>query len=185
MCSDTFCVGVLHSVGASVGPHLYSFCQTAASFNPAGRSLFEALRVIREVLEKRADYPALDAVSGLPERWKVRYTAPFSRDPAAVCPGAIRDQQAEWRKLSLMPIYEYRCSQCGNQLEALQKISDAPLTQCPACNQNGLVKQVSASSFRLKGGGWYETDFKTGKRRHGTQDSDSGSTPATSSATAS
>ncbi len=84
-----------------------------------------------------------------------------------------------------MPIYEYQCSQCGNQLEALQKISDAPLTQCPACNQNGLVKQVSASSFRLKGGGWYETDFKTGKRRHGTQDSDSGSTPATSSATAS
>jgi putative FmdB family regulatory protein len=147
--------------------------------------VFEALWLDREVLEKRKDYPASGTVSGLPERWKVRYTAPFSRDPAAMSPGAIRVQQVQWRKLSLMPIYEYRCSQCGNQLEALQKISDAPLTQCPACNQSGLVKQVSASSFRLKGGGWYETDFKTGKRRHGTQDADSGSAPATSSATAS
>lgn len=69
-----------------------------------------------------------------------------------------------------MPIYEYQCKDCGNRLEALQKISATPLTQCPNCNQQGLTKLVSASSFRLKGGGWYETDFKTGAKRHGTQD---------------
>lgn len=69
-----------------------------------------------------------------------------------------------------MPIYEYQCKDCGNQLEALQKIADAPLTQCPNCHQQGLTKLVSASSFRLKGGGWYETDFKTGAKRHGAQD---------------
>lgn len=76
-----------------------------------------------------------------------------------------------------MPIYEYQCKDCGNRLEALQKISDAPLTQCPNCHQQGLTKLVSASSFRLKGGGWYETDFKTGTKRHGAQD-----TPAPSAA---
>ena len=70
-----------------------------------------------------------------------------------------------------MPIYDYQCKECGHCLEAIQKFSDAPLTDCPACQQAGLVKQVSAPSFRLKGGGWYETDFKTGKKRHGTQDS--------------
>ena len=72
-----------------------------------------------------------------------------------------------------MPIYEYQCKDCGNRLEALQKISDAPLTQCPNCHQQGLTKLVSASSFRLKGGGWYETDFKTGAKRHGAQDAPS------------
>lgn len=70
-----------------------------------------------------------------------------------------------------MPIYEYQCGDCGHRMEALQKISAAPLTGCPACHSDGLVKLVSASSFRLKGGGWYETDFKTGAKRHGTQDS--------------
>lgn len=70
-----------------------------------------------------------------------------------------------------MPIYEYQCGDCGHRMEALQKISAAPLTGCPACHSEGLVKLVSASSFRLKGGGWYETDFKTGAKRHGTQDS--------------
>ena len=68
-----------------------------------------------------------------------------------------------------MPIYEYQCTECGHQLEALQKISDAPLKDCPACASAGLTRLVSASSFRLKGGGWYETDFKTGSKRHGTQ----------------
>ena len=70
-----------------------------------------------------------------------------------------------------MPIYEYQCSDCGHRLEALQKISDAPLVDCPACASAGLTRLVSASSFRLKGGGWYETDFKTGNKRHGTADS--------------
>jgi putative FmdB family regulatory protein len=61
-----------------------------------------------------------------------------------------------------MPIYEYRCSSCGHELEALQKLSDAPLTDCPACRQAGLVKLVSAAGFHLKGSGWYATDFKGG-----------------------
>lgn len=74
-----------------------------------------------------------------------------------------------------MPIYEYQCKACGHSLEAIQRFSDAPLTECPACHQSELTKLVSAPSFRLKGGGWYETDFKTGKKRHGTQDADSGS----------
>jgi putative FmdB family regulatory protein len=63
-----------------------------------------------------------------------------------------------------MPIYEYRCSECGHELEKLQKMSDPPLTECPACGRNSLQKRVSAAGFRLKGGGWYETDFK-GKNR--------------------
>lgn len=68
-----------------------------------------------------------------------------------------------------MPIYEYACSDCGHRFEAIQKFSDAPLIECPQCANAALVKQVSAPSFRLKGSGWYETDFKTGNRRHGTQ----------------
>lgn len=59
-----------------------------------------------------------------------------------------------------MPIYEYQCDACGHQLEALQKISDAPLKTCPECHRDSLRKRVSASAFRLKGSGWYETDFK-------------------------
>ena len=65
-----------------------------------------------------------------------------------------------------MPIYEYQCSECGHQMEALQKMSDDLLTDCPACNKAALVKQISASGFRLKGGGWYETDFKSGARKN-------------------
>ncbi|MBY6205127.1 zinc ribbon domain-containing protein [Halomonas denitrificans] len=59
-----------------------------------------------------------------------------------------------------MPIYEYECKNCGHRLEKLQKISDAPLTTCPDCEADALAKLVSAAGFRLKGGGWYETDFK-------------------------
>jgi len=59
-----------------------------------------------------------------------------------------------------MPIYEYRCEACGYDLEVLQKIGDAPLTQCPQCGEERLRKQLTAAGFRLKGGGWYETDFK-------------------------
>jgi putative FmdB family regulatory protein len=65
-----------------------------------------------------------------------------------------------------MPIYEYQCQSCGHELEALQKISDPLLTDCPACQQVSLKKKISASAFRLKGGGWYETDFKTGKKKN-------------------
>jgi putative FmdB family regulatory protein len=63
-----------------------------------------------------------------------------------------------------MPIYEYRCDSCGEELEKIQKFSDPPLTDCPACGKAALKKLVSASSFRLKGSGWYETDFKTKKK---------------------
>ena len=59
-----------------------------------------------------------------------------------------------------MPIYAYRCEDCGHELDALQKISDAPLTECPACGAAALKKQITAAAFRLKGAGWYETDFK-------------------------
>jgi len=59
-----------------------------------------------------------------------------------------------------MPIYEYRCSACGHHLEALQKMAEAPLRKCPECGKSQLKRLVSASQFRLKGSGWYETDFK-------------------------
>ena len=59
-----------------------------------------------------------------------------------------------------MPIYAYRCEACGHELDALQKISDAPLIDCPACGAAALKKQLTAAAFRLKGAGWYETDFK-------------------------
>jgi putative FmdB family regulatory protein len=72
-----------------------------------------------------------------------------------------------------MPIYEYQCTECEHKLESLQKISAAPLTDCPACDEPALKKLVSAASFRLKGGGWYETDFKTGEKKQ-LADSDSG-----------
>ena len=65
-----------------------------------------------------------------------------------------------------MPIYEYRCDNCGHELDVLQKISEDPLTRCPKCEQDTLVKRVSAPGFRLKGGGWYETDFKSGKKKN-------------------
>lgn len=65
-----------------------------------------------------------------------------------------------------MPIYEYRCDNCGHELETIQKVSEAPLTHCPACEQESLRKRVSAAAFRLKGGGWYETDFKSDKKRN-------------------
>ncbi len=65
-----------------------------------------------------------------------------------------------------MPIYEYECNQCGHTLEKLQKVGEAPLSDCPACGKAGLVKLVSAAGFRLKGGGWYETDFKTGDKKN-------------------
>ncbi|HYI85499.1 MAG TPA: zinc ribbon domain-containing protein [Burkholderiales bacterium] len=64
-----------------------------------------------------------------------------------------------------MPIYEYRCGECGEELDALQKVSEPPLTECPACGKPALQKQLSAAGFHLKGSGWYATDFKgSGKK---------------------
>lgn len=74
-----------------------------------------------------------------------------------------------------MPIYEYQCEACGEQMEAMQKMSDAALTDCPKCSQPALKKLVSAAGFRLSGGGWYETDFKTGSKKN-VAESGSGST---------
>ena len=65
-----------------------------------------------------------------------------------------------------MPIYEYQCQACGNEHEALQKMSAEPLVTCPACNKPELMKKISAAGFRLKGGGWYETDFKSGNKKN-------------------
>src|SRR6204780_1352615 len=62
-----------------------------------------------------------------------------------------------------MPFYEYQCKNCGHDLEAMQKINDPPLKKCPHCGKSQLQKLMSAPVFRLKGGGWYETDFKSDK----------------------
>ena len=64
-----------------------------------------------------------------------------------------------------MPIYEYGCETCGHELEVIQKIADDPLNDCPACGESALKRKLSPVGFRLKGGGWYETDFKTGDKR--------------------
>ena len=79
-----------------------------------------------------------------------------------------------------MPIYEYRCDNCGHELEAIQKISDEPLKRCPKCDTDSLIKKISAAGFRLKGGGWYETDFKSGQKKN-VAGSDSGSSESSSS----
>ena len=83
-----------------------------------------------------------------------------------------------------MPIYEYQCQSCGHELEALQKMSDAALTDCPACDRAELQKKISAAGFRLKGGGWYETDFKSGSKKNlaGSSSSDGGSSSGGASA---
>lgn len=86
-----------------------------------------------------------------------------------------------------MPIYEYKCTACEHEFEAIQKFSDEPLIECPSCRKDALKKKISAAAFRLKGGGWYETDFKSGNKKNLAGDSDkpkeSGSKPEGSGAT--
>ena len=65
-----------------------------------------------------------------------------------------------------MPIYEYACKKCGHMLDALQKMSDDPLLDCPECSEPQLKRLISAPRFRLKGQGWYETDFKKDNQRN-------------------
>ena len=86
-----------------------------------------------------------------------------------------------------MPIYEYRCDNCGHEFDTLQKVSDEPLTDCPECGKPMLKKKVSAAGFRLKGGGWYETDFKSGKKKNvaGSESSSSSSSSDSSSSSSS
>ena len=76
-----------------------------------------------------------------------------------------------------MPIYEYQCGDCAHELEAFQGMNDAELTDCPKCGKPALKKLISAAGFRLKGSGWYETDFKSGKKKN--LASESSSAPAT------
>jgi len=89
-----------------------------------------------------------------------------------------------------MPIYEYQCEACEHKLEMLQKISDDPLKVCPSCDEPKLNKLISAAAFRLKGSGWYETDFKTGSKKNvsggeGSSDSGGSSSSDTSSGSSS
>jgi len=80
-----------------------------------------------------------------------------------------------------MPIYEYRCQTCGHELEQLQRLSDPVLKDCPACGKPKLQRLISAAGFRLKGAGWYETDFKQGNKRNLVEGS--GSTPESAAGT--
>jgi len=74
-----------------------------------------------------------------------------------------------------MPFYEYQCTKCDHEEEVLQKISDKPLKKCPQCGKSSMKKKVSAAAFRLKGGGWYETDFKSGTKKNLDASNDAGS----------
>jgi len=71
-----------------------------------------------------------------------------------------------------MPIYEYKCTACEHEFEALQKINENPLQTCQSCNQDALKKKVSATAFRLSGSGWYETDFKSNNKKNLAGDTD-------------
>ena len=77
-----------------------------------------------------------------------------------------------------MPIYAYGCSSCGLQKDVMQKISDAPLSTCPACGKQTLVKQVTAAGFQLKGSGYYVTDFKRGSQKPGAEKPEAGKADA-------
>lgn len=74
-----------------------------------------------------------------------------------------------------MPIYEYQCTDCEHEFETIQKISEDLLVTCPNCSKDSLRKKISAAGFRLKGGGWYETDFKSGSRKNVSGDDKGGS----------
>lgn len=93
-----------------------------------------------------------------------------------------------------MPIYEYACKACGFEKDVLQKLSDQALTVCLQCGQESFQKRISAAGFRLSGSGWYETDFKTGKKKNlvesagnasGSAASTTGSSPSTTTTTTS
>ena len=90
-----------------------------------------------------------------------------------------------------MPIYEYKCSACNHQFDAIQKMSDDPIKTCPRCAEDKAVRLVSAAGFQLKGSGWYATDFKTKPKsetsteKASTIDSKSSDTTTTPSSTGS
>ena len=80
-----------------------------------------------------------------------------------------------------MPIYEYKCSECGHFMDALQGVNDSPLKVCPECSEKSLKRLISAPNFRLSGEGWYETDFKTGAKKNVAGDSSGAVTSESSS----
>lgn len=69
-----------------------------------------------------------------------------------------------------MPIYEYQCTECGHKMDKFQKMDSPPITTCPQCNNESMKKMVTAAAFQLKGGGWYETDFKDKKPKSKPED---------------
>ncbi|MEI6067128.1 MAG: FmdB family zinc ribbon protein [Methylococcaceae bacterium] len=83
-----------------------------------------------------------------------------------------------------MPIYEYQCQSCGHEHEALQKLGADPIVICPACTKPELMKKISAAGFRLKGTGWYETDFKSGAKKNVAGEASVPSTPKAGSSAA-
>lgn len=83
-----------------------------------------------------------------------------------------------------MPIYAYRCDACGHTKDVLQKLSDAPLTTCPACGAEAFSKQLTAAGFQLKGSGWYATDFKGGTTPAKAEEKAKADAPATAPAPA-
>jgi putative FmdB family regulatory protein len=82
-----------------------------------------------------------------------------------------------------MPIYAYQCESCGHAKDVLQKISDAPLTDCPACGASTFKKRLTAAGFQLKGSGWYVTDFRGGASSGGDSTAAAPSTPSTPTST--
>lgn len=74
-----------------------------------------------------------------------------------------------------MPIYDYKCTDCGHEVELMHKMADTPSLVCPGCGEEALKKQLSAAGFRLKGSGWYETDFKSGAKKNIADSGSSGS----------
>jgi putative FmdB family regulatory protein len=111
-----------------------------------------------------------------------------ARDASIFCPCGragpgpkFGDQRGYAEEESHVPIYEYQCNACGERLEAIQKISEEPLKECPHCHADALRRLVSAAAFRLKGAGWYETDFKDKKSRKNVIGADAGGAKAESS----
>ena len=83
-----------------------------------------------------------------------------------------------------MPIYAYKCTACGFAKDVLQKMSDAPLTECPSCGKAAFAKQLTAPGFQLKGSGWYVTDFRDGNKGGGAKEKPAGGDAAASNAAA-
>ena len=92
-----------------------------------------------------------------------------SREASGYTLGLAQTFVAEFPRPTAMPIYAYRCQDCGFEKDQLQKLSDAPLTVCPSCAGNGFARKLTAPAFQLKGSGWYVTDFRDGGQKKGAE----------------